>query len=96
VLSVAVVSMASALVLELVDRHDSGSCVRKGVEVQVLSRAFLSDASKTMQVARGDREYDRSLIRKCPLADGIGEALTSVVEVRNQAGIVSLRGRGSV
>lgn len=26
--------------LELVDRHDSGSCVRKGVEVQVLSRAF--------------------------------------------------------
>jgi len=25
----------------LVDRHDSGSCVRKGVEVQVLSRAFL-------------------------------------------------------
>ncbi len=31
----------SALVLELVDRHDSGSCVRKGVEVQVLSRALL-------------------------------------------------------
>lgn len=30
----------SALVLELVDRHDSGSCVRKGVEVQVLSRAL--------------------------------------------------------
>lgn len=33
-------STASALVLELVDRHDSGSCVRKGVEVQVLSRAL--------------------------------------------------------
>jgi hypothetical protein len=31
----------SALVLELVDRHDSGSCIRKGVEVQVLSRACL-------------------------------------------------------
>jgi hypothetical protein len=31
----------SALVLELVDRHDSGSCVRKGVEVQVLSRALV-------------------------------------------------------
>ena len=25
--------------LELADRHDSGSCVRKGVEVQVLSGA---------------------------------------------------------
>lgn len=33
-------STFSALVLELVDRHDSGSCVRKGVEVQVLSRAL--------------------------------------------------------
>jgi hypothetical protein len=33
-------------VLELVDRHDSGSCVRKGVEVQVLSRAFLGKVVK--------------------------------------------------
>ncbi len=38
-------STASALVLELVDRHDSGSCVRKGVEVQVLSRALFFLAS---------------------------------------------------
>ncbi len=30
-----------ALVLELVDRHDSGSCVRKGVGVRFSPRAFL-------------------------------------------------------
>ncbi len=32
--------------LELVDRHDSGSCVRKGVEVQVLSRALCYVSAK--------------------------------------------------
>jgi hypothetical protein len=30
-----------AEVAELVDAHDSGSCVRKGVEVRVFSSAFL-------------------------------------------------------
>ena len=35
-----ILALESAEVAELVDAHDSGSCVRKDVEVRVLSSAF--------------------------------------------------------
>jgi hypothetical protein len=47
-------------VLELVDRHDSGSCVRKGVEVQVLSRAFTIRWESIVQPSDGAQEGVRS------------------------------------
>ena len=48
--------------LELVDRHDSGSCARKSVEVQVLSRAIIDLILLLFEFFCSINDFDKSIV----------------------------------